>query len=318
MEESKGLFHDMRKLPLFVHGALVLFFVLSCNMSDDQFLLNQQPTQSPPPVATTVWSAETPITSTPATGLGVSSTRISEKDGMTLVYVPAGEFQMGSDQNDDEKPIHTMYLDAYWIDQTEVTNAMYAQFLNEKGNQSEGGVTWLDAVDFDVRIHQSGSAWQAASGYENHPVTEVSWYGASAYCEWADRRLPTEAEWEKAAGWNDSSQNQRTYPWGNEVDGTYANYSQNVGNTSVVGSYGKGKSFYDICDMAGNVWEWVDDWYDAYPGNAISNSDFGTTYKVLRGGSWIYSGYELRSALRLRNNPAFTNLDIGFRCSRSP
>ena len=126
---------------------------------------------------------------------------------MVQVYVPAGEFIMGSnDGDDDEKPEHKVYLDDYWIDQTEVTNAMYVEFLNKEGNQ---GVNWLDEDGMDARIQNQGGTWQAGIGYENHPVIEVSWNGAQAYCTWAGGRLPTEAEWEKAARGTD----ERTYPW---------------------------------------------------------------------------------------------------------
>lgn len=155
------------------------------------------PTQTPTPVPTFAPSI------TPAPILSIGSTMISEKDGMVMVYVPEGEFQMGSEDGDsDEEPIHAVYLDAFWMDQTEVTNAMFAKFLNEEGNQSEGGVSWLDASDDDVLIVKNGSTWQPKSGYEDHPVIEVSWYSAQAYCAWVDRSLPTEAEWEKTARGN--------------------------------------------------------------------------------------------------------------------
>ncbi|HCU57053.1 MAG TPA: hypothetical protein DF984_02300, partial [Anaerolineaceae bacterium] len=124
---------------------------------------------------------------------------INEVDGAEMVYVPAGEFLMGSKDGDsDEDPEHTVYLDAYWIYKYEVTNEQYAAFLNEMGNQTKGGVTWLDASSTYANIHESGGEWTADSGHEDHPVVEVTWYGAQAYCEWAGGRLPTEAEWEKA------------------------------------------------------------------------------------------------------------------------
>jgi len=237
---------------------------------------------------------------------------------------------MGNEEHgENEKPVHAVYLDSYWIDQTEVTNTMYAHFLNIMGNQSsESGIPWLDASDNDVKIHQSNNIWQVDSEYENHPVIEVSWYGAQAYCEWAGRRLPTEAEWEKAAGWDDDLQSQQIFPWGDSFDAGGANfcdsncptgwrnenYDDGYQYTSPVGSYESGQSFYGAYDMAGNVWELVEDWYDAYQGNTVDDSDYGTTYKVLRGGSWDLTEYYLRPAFRVKSSPADADYDIGFRC----
>ena len=254
-----------------------------------------------------------------ALSLGVGSTQVSSKDGMAQVYVPAGEFEMGSEDGDsDEQPIHTVYLDAFWIDQTEVTNAMFATFLNDQGNQNEGGMTWLDAGDEDVLIKQNGSEWQPVSGYGDHPVIEVSWYGAQAYCEWAGRRLPTEAEWEKGARGTDG----RTYPWGEGIDCSLAQYLGCSGETVPVGSKPDGASPYSALDMAGNVWEWVADWYDSdYYGNSPSNNPEGPASggsRVLRGGSWLDDDGSVRSANRLRDTPDDSRLNLGFRCARSP
>ena len=240
-----------------------------------------------------------------------------------MVLISSGSLSMGSDDgNDDEQPIHIVYLDAYYIDKYEVTNAQYAVFLNEQGNQSEGGGYWLDATDSNVRIHKTGDSWQADSGYVEHPVVEVSWYGAKAYCEWTGKRLPTEAEWEKAARGTDN----RIYPWGNEAPScTRLNYhdgsSYCVGDTRAVGSYPSGASPYQAHDMAGNVWEWVQDCYDSdYYGTSPSNNPINTSCdnsRVLRGGSW-FSDDNVRSAGRGGYDPLGTSGSGGFRCLRSP
>ncbi len=253
---------------------------------------------------------EIPVTPTPAFGVG--STMISEKDGMTLLYVPAGEFQMGSENGgSDEKPVHVVYLDAYWIDQTEVTNAMYAKCV-------------ADGVCDQPSNSKSYTrdSYYGNSEFDNYPVIYVSWEDANNYCEWAERRLPTEAEWEKAAGWDDDAQSQRTYPWGSAIDDTYANYNQNLGDTIAVRNYESGKSFYGAYDMAGNLWEWVNDWYSSdYYDNSLESNPLGPEsgeYRVLRGGSWGNYVSNLRSAYRGRNDPSYTDSSNGFRCSRSP
>jgi serine/threonine-protein kinase len=251
---------------------------------------------------------------------------------LDMVHVPAGEFTMGSDEYSDEQPVHTVYLDGFYIDETEVTNAQFAQFLNEQGNQEEGGVTWLDIGDEDCLISQSGGQYQPKSGYSDHPVIEVSWYGANAYCQWAGKRLPTEAEWEKAARGTDG----RTYPWGNDFDCHKGNFDdeQEIDDyvvsggpncdgyvrTAPVGSYSDGASFYGALDMAGNVWEWVADWYDSgYYAVSPENNPKGPASgdgRVIRGGSWDYDAAFVRAAYRLRNFPGNTNYDVGFRCAR--
>ena len=283
------------------------------------------------PTRTAFAATHTPLpspTSPPPLQAGV--TQISEKDGMLMVYVPEGEFLMGSveeddpDVSDDKKPQHPVYLDTFWIDRTEVTNAMFAQFLNEESNQSEGGADWLDARDEDERLVQSGSEWQPVSGYGEHPVVDVTWYGAQAYCRWAGRRLPSEAEWEKAARGTDG----RTYPWGEGIDCTRANFYKNyesgscVGDTKPVSSYPDGASPYGALDMAGNVWEWVADWYDDdYYNSSSSENPAGPAsgqYRVLRGGSWYDSAARVRTANRGRFWPDGAWADYGFRCARSP
>ena len=187
--------------------------------------------------------------------LGVGSTMVSEKDDMSMVYVPAGIFQMGSESGDIyEAPIHSVDLGNYWIDQFEVTNAMYAKCV-------ESGVCNAP----NIKKSYSHNQYYEHIEFSDYPVIYVSWYDANDYCSWAERRLPTEAEWEKAAGWDANTQNSRLYPWGSTIDSFYANYNDNVGDVIAVGAYEKGRSFYGAYDMGGNVWEWTSSMLKRYP-----------------------------------------------------
>jgi formylglycine-generating enzyme required for sulfatase activity len=268
---------------------------------------------------------EAPIEPTrPSTAsLDIGSTMISPVDEATLVFVPEGTFEMGGGggiyAEEDENPQHQVYLDGFWIDRTEVTNAMFASFLNAQGNQEEGGVNWLDDADPEVRIHMQAASWQVDAGYELHPVIEVSWYGARAYCEWAGRRLPTEAEWEKAARGTEG----QLYPWGEaQWDCDKSQYTWCDGQTLAVGSKPAGESPYGALDMAGNVWEWVADWYDAgyYEVSADTNPQGPASgdRRVLRGGSWAVHPAYGRAASRHALAPEETGDALGFRCAFSP
>jgi formylglycine-generating enzyme required for sulfatase activity len=278
---------------------------------------------------------------TPPACTKAGRTWTSPVDGMTLVCVPAGAFSMGSeDGDDDEKPLHEVTLDAFWIDSSEVTNAMFAAFVEATGYQTEAeiaglGNTWTG----DKWAQVEGTDWQHPQGPDssiidlaNHPVVQVSWNDAKAYCEWTERRLPTEAEWEKAARGTDN----RTYPWGNEQpDGSRLNFAdinldvdwadRNADDgylfTAPVGSYADGASPYGALDMAGNVLEWATDWYgEKYyqdsPGQNPQGPASGES-RMLRGGSWYAFDYLLRAAYRGNANPSYTDDGIGFRCARS-
>ncbi len=262
------------------------------------FLTNLEETQSSDPIDTI-----TPV-------YEIGSTMVSLKDGMAMVYIPEGEFLMGSEDGDsDEKPEHTVYLNAYWIDQTEVTNAQYQQCVKD------------GACSSPYRSSSySRNNYYGNSTYADYPVIYVNWNQANDYCEWAGRRLPTEAEWEKAARGTDG----RTYPWGEESpNADLANYNINVGDTTEVGSYPAGASPYGTLDMAGNVWEWVADWYGGsyYDSSPLENPQGPASgdYRVVRGGSWdLHEGY-LRTANRL--NLVYDNSYYsypGFRCALSP
>jgi len=238
-------------------------------------------------------------TTTPTLLPGAS--RQSEKDGMVQRYVPEGEFLMGAGNGGaDEQPVHRIYLEAFWIDQTEVTNRMYAQCV------ATGKCVPTDCSDLP------------AFSDEQQPVVCVKWDQASAYCEWAGRRLPTEAEWEKAARGTDG----RTYPWGEELDPQKANYGNNVGTTTRGGAYPAGASPYGALDMAGNMWEWVTDWYSGTyyavsPEHNPTGAASGDT-RVMRGGSWGEIGFGIRTTARGRLDPAHGDHHDGFRCAASP
>jgi formylglycine-generating enzyme required for sulfatase activity len=237
--------------------------------------------------------------------------QITDAKGIPMRLVPAGEFTMGSaNGNSDERPVHPVYLDAFYMDMYEVTNAAYRACF------SAGVCTPPHDTSSATR-----SSYYGNSQYDNYPVINVDWNQANTYCEWRGGSLPTEAQWEKAARGTDG----RTYPWGEGISCSQANYwGQNggcVGDTTEVGSYESGKSPYGIYDLAGNVWEWVADWYDEnYYAYSPSSNPLGPSsgeFRVLRGGSWYYGDFDVRSAVRYNDTPANFIYVVGFRCARS-
>jgi|GEM_PF-2306617 len=213
--------------------------------------------------------------------------KVSVTAGGAMIYIPAGSFLMGNNGSEPyslsrELPQHSVYLSGYWIGKYEVTRGEYRAFMNATGRAAPA--YWAAVQDWGT-----GSFTQT----DNHPVVGVTWYDAAAYCAWAGGRLPTEAEWEKAARWTGSYPN--VYPWGNSWDQERCNnwYDSNPAGggyqkrqTAPVGSYPSGGSPYGLQDMAGNVWEWCQDWYKSYPGST-SPFDYTNSYRVLRGGSWV-------------------------------
>lgn len=252
--------------------------------------------------------------------------------GAPMALIPAGEFMMGNDDGEmynevDEGPAHPVYLDAFYIDVYEVTNAQFSEFLNAKGNQDEGGSPRLDVADEHVRIELVKGVWKPRPGYENHPAVELTWYGAQAFCEWRGARLPTEAEWEKAAR---GGLEGALYPWGNQpptcrIGATNgAQFGPCEGDTVPVGSFAA--NGFGLFDMAGNVWEFVQDWHrDVYyaespfsnPVNMIPDS---SKVRVARGGSWVEQNTEsyLRTARRDSAKPEESYGHFGFRCALTP
>jgi formylglycine-generating enzyme required for sulfatase activity len=227
----------------------------------------------------------------PAEAVGVN-----QRDGAGLVLVPAGSFSMGSEEGRDEAPVHEVTLPDYWIMATEVTNAQYAL-----------------CVDAGACTAPQDPQWQESSRAD-HPVQQVDWHQAKAYAEWAGGRLPTEAEWEKAARGDDG----RQYPWGvTAISSELLNYNFNEGDTVAVASYLNGASPYGALDMAGNVEEWIADWYapDYYeesPAAEPPGPDDGVL-RVLRGGSFNSNAIAVRTSARGKTLPDAQFRGVGFR-----
>ena len=254
-------------------------------------------------------------------GQGDSSNSASVPPGMVLI--PAGDFQMGSDDGyEDEQPVHIVYVDAFYMDTYQVTNAQFKAFV-------DANPQWQKDYIPD-KYHDGHYLWRWSgnsypSGKGDHPVTHVSWYAAMAYAQWAGKRLPTEAEWEKAARGGLAG---KEYPWGNTIDANKANYDRNVGVTTPVGSYAP--NGYGLYDMVGNVDEWCVDAYerDFYARSARQNpiagkgvgNDFARvqtyTSRVLRGGSWHDAAQFSRVSHRSDISPTYAFSDSGFRCAR--
>ena len=233
-----------------------------------------------------------------------------------MVLVPAGEYTMGSNTvGGTAVPEHTVYLDAFWIDKYEVTNREYRAFC-----------------DATTRAYPSDPGWGSMpnyfTNYPDYPVVNVSWYDAEAYATWAGKRLPTEAEWERAAKGNLDN---RLWPWGDDfgalIGGT--TYHANISGggdgwtyTAPVGTFPTGVSPPGCYDMAGNVWEWCNDWYDSgyYSISPVYNppGPVSGSGRVIRGGSWGDSSSYARCAARYNFDPAYRNINIGFRCARTP
>ena len=243
-----------------------------------------------------------PVSDTPAQ-IDLSK-EITDSYGIEMVLIPKGEFVMGSDRGeDDEKPAHVLVLPDFYIDKYEVTNSLYKKCVDAE----------ICAVP-KFSGSKTRSTYYGNSRFDNYPVIYVDLYMAKAYCKWRGARLPTEAEWEKAARGKD----ERTYPWGEGIDLSYANFLGFRTDTASVGEYSKGISPYGAYDMAGNVWEWVSSRYMPYPYNRPGDREDMNVpdYHVKRGGSWKSGNLDLRSSDRQRGYPTNISDDTGFRCAR--
>ncbi len=227
-----------------------------------------------------------------------------------MVLIPEGEFIMGDDNGSaDQRPAHKVTLPDYYIDKYEVTNFQYKKFC--------------DATQYPYPINP----WWDEKYFTdkpNLPVTGVSWNDALAYAKWAGKRLPTEAEWEKAACWGVNFQNKRFWPWGNTPDRTQANLSLLIKHPTPANQYASGASAYGVQDLSGNVGEWVDAFYQPYPGNKSTETNYNDKERVVRGGSFNSSIEEARTTFRFHHAAEFSSEEkkqrswlTGFRCAIS-
>ncbi len=239
----------------------------------------------------------------------------TQTTSIPMVFVDGGTFTMGNKKGEkNEKHEHKVELSDFYISKYEITNAQFCEFLNEKGNQEQGGAAWLDINDKHCTIEQKEGVFVPEEGYADHPVSEVTWYAAKAFCEWAGGRLPTEAEWEYVAKGGKNGKNTMYSGSNNAMDVAW--YIKNSGgSTHPVGT--KNPNELGIYDMTGNVWEWVNDWYSGeYYRKSLKKNPPGPkegTYKVIRGGSWIsFSEANLTNTVRVIASPDDTG-NVGFR-----
>jgi iron(II)-dependent oxidoreductase len=236
------------------------------------------------------------------------------------VLIPAGTVTLGSeaiDALDNERPCHQVHLAAYWLDRTPVTVAAYRQFIAAGGYQNSSywtsqGWSWVQSHTITQPLY-----WRESSAWDAHPVCGVSWYEADAYARFVGKRLPTEAEWEKAAHGSSTGKNQADTP------AFTGNHSSQMGQTTPVGHYANQGHSWGCEDLFGNVWEWTDSWFvgyggfEAYPYPGYSQVYFDGAHRVLRGGSWATQGLALRSSFRNWYHPQMRQLFAGFRCAQT-
>ena len=244
-------------------------------------------------------------------------------DEENMILIPAGEFMMGSEnRGPDERPVHKVYLDAYYIGKYEVTNEEYYKFWKATGEHTpESFSDKQGRVDLQSSTFGGIGTWpKRALKFPRHPVVGVSWHNAVAYAEWVGMRLPTEAEWEKAV----RGRTDRLWPWGNSLRSNANTWNGKDGydnSIAPVGSYPNGKSYYGIMDMAGNVWEWTSDWYsDTYYIHSPKRNPMGAdtgSWRVIRGGAWTDDINRCTTTFRFYFYPSLKTSFIGFRLVRT-
>lgn len=237
-----------------------------------------------------------------------------------MIRIPGGSFVMGSDTGpEDQRPAHRVVLEAFWIDRTPVTNAQFADFLNSVGStENKRGRNLYDWDDSDARIHAEKFRFRPHKGFEKHPAVEVSWYGARDYCRWAGKRLPTEAEWERAAKGVEG----RPFPWGSAPPKGRARFNKGWNDTAPVDAHPTGATPDGILDMAGNAYDWVSSLYWPYPYKAKDGREDMTVIgdRGTRGGALDDVAAMLSTTERgeyVSRSPLSGHHHIAFRCARS-
>lgn len=313
----------MKKLFPILMG--LMLFVTACGA------VGQAAEPTPIPIAT-AFPTPTPVTLNPTAApvdqdTSAGSERVSPVDGMVQIFIPEGSFRMGGldvKAEEDEKPDHKVSMSAFWMDQLETTNAMYMICVQQGACEPP-----------DLFRSEKHQKYFNTEQYADYPVIYVTWGDASDYCTWAGKRLPTEAEWERAARGDDF----RNFPWGDErPDTSRANFDRKINDVSRVGSFPAGASPFGVLDMAGNVWEWVSDFYDpnyyslavvANPSGPLAARGILSQLRVIRGGSYQDVERDIRVSNRGHAsgpNPDANDMDspefhgesspkIGFRCA---
>ncbi|MEL7085020.1 MAG: SUMF1/EgtB/PvdO family nonheme iron enzyme [Cyanobacteria bacterium J06597_1] len=247
-----------------------------------------------------------------------------ETGSTDMVEIPVGEFVMGCDRPfalDNERCSHRVFVPNFAIDRYPVTQSQFGRFIACEGY---GNSEWWSAEGWAwLQSHPVGGPryWQSGKEFDDHPVCGVSYYEAEAYSKFVGKRLPTEAEWEKAASWGVNLQTKRLYPWGNEMGDRCCNLAHSNEGTTPVTAFLEGNSVYGCADMIGNVWEWTSSWFDGYNGfdwfpyRGYSHTYFDRQHRVLKGGSWATYPWAIRTSFRNWYHPWMRQMFAGFRCA---
>ncbi len=254
--------------------------------------------------------------------LNIPDSLLAAENSTEMVEIPAGDFVMGCDRSfalDNERGSHLVFVDDFAIDRYPVTQQQFGRFIACDGYRtpkwwSAEGWAWLQNTSVGGPRY-----WRSGREFDDHPVCGVSFYEAEAYAKFVGKRLPTEAEWEKAASWGLDAK--RLYPWGDETRSLPANLAHSYGNTNSVTTFPQGSSAYGCVDMLGNVWEWTSSWFDGYDGfewfpyRGYSQTYFDRQHRVLKGGSWATYPWAIRTSFRNWYHPWMRQMFAGFRCA---